>query len=190
MAKVNAKTNTVQTVAKVASVAQTVAAPSASPVSAYVGLKYIANADGTLFANIAQLAASLASNSATQEQLVNAACVYYGINATTWHNKHNNKGGKGCLTTAKSLAATQATQAQLVSALLAQVASQPKGGKYAPALAALLALGTIAKVQSVTQAALALCAVAWAWGYLANKQANGNKGNIAGALATLALPVA
>lgn len=183
MAKANNKVASVNTVASVATIAETVTpATSASP---FIGCKYIASASGALFANIADIAAKLASVNATQAQVVSAACAYYGINAIAWQQKHADKGGKGCLTVAKSLSASNADTAKLHAALIAQAASHPKGGKYAPALAALASLANGGKVQSAQQAALALGAVAWAWGYLANKQANGQKGNIGAALATL-----
>ncbi len=184
MAKVTNKVASSNKVAQVATVVETVT--PATSASAFIGCKYIASASGTLFANVAEIAAKLASVNATQEQLVNAACTYYGINAIAWYNKHADKGGKGCLTVAKTLATAQGTTAQLHAALIAQAASNPKGGKYAPALAALAALANGGKVQSQQQAALALGAVAWCWGYLANKQVNGNKGNLAAALATIA----
>lgn len=185
MAKANTKTNTVNTVTTVTTVAQSVT-PISTTASQFAGLKYIAAPSGAVFAPITQLAQKLASINATQAQLVNAACAYYGINAIAWHNKHANKGGAGCLTVAKTLATAQGTTVQLHAALIAQCNTAPKGGKYAPALAALAALANGGKVQSTNQAILAMCAIAWAWGYLANKQANGNKGNINAALASLA----
>ena len=183
MAKVNTKANA-NTVANVATVAQTVT-PASAAVSPFAGLKYVAAPSGTVFAPITQLAQQLATVQATQAQVVSAACAYYGINAIAWHNKHANKGGAGCLTVAKTLATAQGTTAQLHAALIAQCNTAPKGGKYAPALAALASLANGGKVASTNQAILALCAIAWSWGYLANKQANGQKGNIGAALATL-----
>lgn len=175
----------------VASVAETVTLPQVATTAnaQYAGLKYIAE-NNSLFTNVAELASAMLTAQATQAQVVSAACVFYGINAIAWRNAHANKGGKGCLTLASQLAATNADTAALHKALIAQCAAQPKGGKYAGALQALLALGNGEKLQSANHYALAICAVAWAYGYLANKQSNGKKGNVAGAIATLGLPVA
>ena len=170
----------------IASVAETVTLPqvAATANAQYAGLKYIAE-NNSLFANVAEIASKLHSVGATQAQVVTAACVFYGINAIAWRNAHANKGGKGCLTLASQLAATNADTAALHKALIAQCAAQPKGGKYAGALAALLALGNGEKLQSANHYALAMCAVAWAYGYLANKQVSGKKGNLQGALAVI-----
>lgn len=187
MAKVNKNTvNASNAVATVAVIAETVASPATVAASPYAGIKYITDTSNALFAGIAELAQALANSNASQAQLVSAACAYYSINAQAWQQKHADKGGKGCLTVAKSLAAVNADTAALHKALIAQAASNPKGGKYAPCLQALGALASGGKVQSMQQAALAIGAVAWAWGYLANKQANGNKGNLAAGLAAIA----
>lgn len=173
------------TVATVATVAQPVAqAETGLNHAQFAGLKYVCE-NGEVFENVALLAEKLAAINATQAQIVTAACNYYGINATAWQNKHTDKGGKGCLTIAKTLASASATAAELHKALILQAKAAPKGGKYATSLAAFNATAE-APCTSTTDAAHAICAVAWAWGYLANKQANGKKGNLAAALASLA----
>lgn len=150
----------------------------------FIGLKYVCE-NGEVFENVVLLAEKLAAINATQAQIVTAACNYYGINATSWQNKHTDKGGKGCLTVAKGLATTSATTADLHKALILQAKAAPKGGKYAASLAAFNATAET-PLTSTADAVHAICAVAWAWGYLANKQANGKKGNLAAALASLA----
>lgn len=150
----------------------------------FIGLKYVCE-NGSVFENVVLLAEKLAAINATQAQIVAAACSYYAINATAWANKHTDKGGKGCLTVAKNLASASATTAELHKALILQAKAAPKGGKYAASLAAFNAAAE-APVTSVGEAIHAICAVAWAWGYLANKQVNGKKGNLAAALASLA----
>lgn len=183
MAKVNAKA-TANKVTEVASKVETVSAPEAKPMQ-FAGLKYIASANGSLFGNVATIAAKLAETSADQATVLRVACAFYGINAIAWSQKHQNKTGKGCLTQARVLSAKEATQDQLYKAILTQCSSAPKGDKYSSALQAILGLGETGKLQNASEAALAMCAIAWAWGYLANKQANGNKGNVASALAIL-----
>jgi hypothetical protein len=86
---------------------------------------------------------------------------------------------------AKTLASASATTAELHKALILQAKTAPKGGKYAPSLAAFNATAKT-PVTCTADAIHAMCAVAWAWGYLANKQANGKNGNLAAALASLA----
>lgn len=151
----------------------------------FIGLKYVCE-NGEVFENVVLLAEKLAAINATQAQIVTAACNYYGLNATAWQNKYADKGGKGCLTIAKTLASTSAsaTTAELHRALILQAKAAPKGGKYAASLAAFNATAE-APLTNTVDAVHAICAVAWAWGYLSNKQANGKKGNLAAALASL-----
>lgn len=188
MAKtVKATVNASATVTKVATQAQPVNASATETGLNHVqftGLKYVFE-NGAVFENVVTLAEKLASINATQAQVISATCAYYSINASAWANKHTDKGGKGCLTVAKTLATASATTADLHKALALQAKTAPKGGKYAASLAAFNATAET-PLQNTVQAIYAICAVAWAWGYLANKQANGKKGNLAAALASLA----